>query len=384
MKYKIVEEFPHEILDERKSPCISIYQPTHRYSSDRQKDRILFKNQVREIESFLAKKHPINRVKKLLEPLYQLEKDSIFWSKTKDGIAILMNEDKCIVYNLNRRVKELAVVSDSFHIKPLIRVFQSADRYYVLGINRKTFKLYYGNRYSLDEVEMDEDVEVDIKDILGDQYTEPQVSTTGVVALTGGTDGMFFGQGSKKDEIDIDIVRYLRYVDRLVAKNYTDSLEIPLVLVALDEYQGEFRKISHNDALLEKGIHKDFESLSLDRLKEESWNIVEEVYIERTRRLVDRYEVEKGKELATDNVEDICKKAVESRVGLMLLESDRLLRGDIDMETGEIVKRELSGMGTDDLLNDLTDIVSNGGGEVVMLPKERMPTDSGLAAIYRY
>ena len=41
---------------------------------------------------------------------------------------------------------ELAVVAESFHVKPLIRILESADRYHVLGLNRQQIKLLEGNR----------------------------------------------------------------------------------------------------------------------------------------------------------------------------------------------------------------------------------------------
>ncbi len=39
---------------------------------------------------------------------------------------------------------------------------------------------------------------------------------------------------------------------------------------------------------------------------------------------------------------------------------------------------------TDDVLDDLADLVSEMGGEVVIVPAEGMTTDTGLAAIYCY
>ena len=38
----------------------------------------------------------------------------------------------------------------------------------------------------------------------------------------------------------------------------------------------------------------------------------------------------------------------------------------------------------DDLLDDLVEMVFNSKGHVVLLPKERMPSTTGVAAIYRY
>lgn len=38
----------------------------------------------------------------------------------------------------------------------------------------------------------------------------------------------------------------------------------------------------------------------------------------------------------------------------------------------------------DDMLDDLAELVTIKGGEVIIVPKERMPTDFGLATIYRF
>jgi hypothetical protein len=36
------------------------------------------------------------------------------------------------------------------------------------------------------------------------------------------------------------------------------------------------------------------------------------------------------------------------------------------------------------MFDDLAELVLAKGGEIVVVPAERMPTDSGLAAIYRF
>ncbi len=44
----------------------------------------------------------------------------------------------------------------------------------------------------------------------------------------------------------------------------------------------------------------------------------------------------------------------------------------------------MSDPGTGDMLDDLGELVLRKGGEVVIVPAERMPTKSGLAATYRF
>jgi hypothetical protein len=50
----------------------------------------------------------------------------------------------------------------------------------------------------------------------------------------------------------------------------------------------------------------------------------------------------------------------------------------------ELEESDLENPEHDDLLDDLAEIVFRSKGEVVVLPKERMPSDTGAAAIFRF
>lgn len=380
MKYELTTEFPHEIMFEKDGPCISIYQPTHRHRPESKKDLIVFRQLVDDVESSLLKKYSKQESEELVKPLRDLQEDRIFWNNTKDGLAILLNKNQFIIYNISRSVKKLAVVSDNFHLKPLMRVFQSTDSYYVLGLNRQRFRLYWGNRYGLEEIEFDEDTPVTLEDVLGEETSESHLNQRSV----GGANAMFHGHGGKKDEIDKDIERYFQYVDRFVLNEFSNPTQDPLILATLNEYQGSFRKLSHNQLLMDEGINKDFETMDLEELRAESWKIVEELYLDRTKTLVDRYNLAKSKDLGSDDLEEVIKKALDYRVETVLIESDRVRPGKIDMKTGEIKTSDLDNPDTDDLLDDLAEIILNSDAEVVLLPEERMPTDTGLAATFRY
>src|SRR5699024_10962669 len=91
---------------------------------------------------------------KRMQPFYELGEDYEFWQHAGVGLAVFASKDQCIVYKIERPVKEFTVVANSFHIKPLIRVFQSADRYHLLGISRRHFALFEGTRYQVNEVSL--------------------------------------------------------------------------------------------------------------------------------------------------------------------------------------------------------------------------------------
>lgn len=72
------------------------------------------------------------------------------------------------------------------------------------------------------------------------------------------------------------------------------------------------------------------------------------------------------------------------RVATLLIEADRQLSGRIDTKTGKIEFEDLSHPEFDDVLDDLAELAIGKGGEVIVVPADRMPTQTGVAAIYRY
>jgi hypothetical protein len=58
--------------------------------------------------------------------------------------------------------------------------------------------------------------------------------------------------------------------------------------------------------------------------------------------------------------------------------------GHIDTTTGHVEFGDISHPQIDDLLDDLAELALSKGGQVVVVPAKRMPTETGAAAIYRY
>ena len=92
----------------------------------------------------------------------------------------------------------------------------------------------------------------------------------------------------------------------------------------------------------------------------------------------------KSKGLGMDDLAQVAEAAVAGRVATLLIEADRQIAGRIDTTTGQIQFADLSHPEVDDLLDDLGELVLKKGGRVVVVPAERMPTPTGLAAIFRY
>ncbi len=379
----LANDYLTKLLAVQEPPCLSLYQPTHRHHPENQQDPIRFRNLLKSLEDSLQRRFPEGEVQPLLAPFRALAGDRNFWNHTLDGLAVLGAPGMFQVYQLQRPVAELAVVANSFHIKPLIRILQSADRYQVLGLNRQEIRLFEGNRDALDEVELAQDFPRTITEALGKDLTEPHITVSSHGTGAGGTP-MRHGHGSKKDEVDIDTERFFRAVDRAILERYSKPSGLPLLLAALPEYHTLFRQISHNPLLMHEGIDTYPDALPLDALRERAWSAVEPRYHARLAKLVDEFLEAKAKGIGADTVAKISEAAVARRVATLLIEADRQVPGRINTETGGVELDSLLEPDVDDLLDDVAEIVLKAGGHVVIVPAERMPTQTGIAAIYRF
>jgi hypothetical protein len=165
------------VLSSHEPPCLSLYQPTHRHHPDNLQDPIRFRNLIKSMEESLRQKYTNRQIRPLMEMFQILADDRDFWNHTLDGLAILAAPGLFRVYRLQRPVLEAVIVADSFHLKPLMRILQLADRYQVLGLNRREMKLFEGNRDALDEIDPAQGVPRTITDALGDEVTESPTLT---------------------------------------------------------------------------------------------------------------------------------------------------------------------------------------------------------------
>lgn len=365
-------------------PCLSLYQPTHRHRPQNQQDPIRFKNLVKALEESLLRKYSKREIQELLDPFVALAEDRDFWEHTLDGLAVLGAKGVFRVYRLQRPVAELAVVADTFHTKPLLRMLQSADRYLVLGLSEHAIRLFAGNRDALDEIDPAPGIPRTITDALGEELTEPHQTVASYGGVGGSHPAMHHGHGGKESDRDIDAERFFRAVDRGILEHHSRPSAIPLILATLPEHRRLFHQVSHNPFLMEEGIDIHPDALTTDELRRRAWRVIEPRYQERLDVLIEEFGRAKAKELGEEDAGRVAKAVIAGRVATLLIEADRQIAGRVDAESGDIEFMDPADPEVDEVLDDLGELVLKLGGEVVVVPAERMPTKTGIAAIYRY
>jgi hypothetical protein len=107
-------------------------------------------------------------------------------------------------------------------------------------------------------------------------------------------------------------------------------------------------------------------------------------YLARLAALVEEFGNARSKGLGDDDPAQVARAAVGGRVATLLIEAGREIPGRINAATGDIEFDDLGHPEIDDVLDDLGMLALKMGGQVVIVPNERMPTKTGIAAIYRY
>lgn len=371
------------LLASHEPPCLSLYQPTHRAHPDKRQDPIRFRNLVKELERSLGQKYAGRESAPILCPFRALAENGDFWNYALDGIAIFATSDLFKVYRLQRPVTELAIVAGSFHTKPLMRVLQSADRYHVLGLNREEAILFEGNRYALDQVELTPEFPWTVSEVVGVKEGEPERKNR-VYGPAGPGRTTRHGTDVRQDAVDSDTERFFRAVDEAVLEQYSRPSGMPLLLAALPEHRHLFRAVSRNPFLMPGTIDVHPSALSVDELRERAWQLVLPLYLDRLSGLIDRFGASRAEDRSGGDLAEIARAAAAGRISTLLIEADRVVPGRFDSESGAIEFAPLDDPGVDDLLDDLGEHALKTGGEVVIVPAERMPTDTGIAAIYRF
>ncbi|MCI2394823.1 hypothetical protein [Aliiroseovarius sediminis] len=380
---ELEHDYKDILLADHDGPCISLYQPTHRTFPDRKQDPIRFGNLLKEVKTSLERQYGDRDIDALLRPFHALEDDAQFWNHTLDGIAVFATPAMFKVYNLRRTVKEKTIVASSFHTKPLVRILQSADRFNVLGISRHSATLFEGNRYALDEVTLNADFPAELEDVILADQDDPE-RTKRAHGRDGSGHTTRHGMNVRRELTENETRQFFRAVDEAVAKTYSKPSSMPLVLAALSEHHHMFRDVSDNPALLEQAVDVDPASVTAEDLRARAWDIVLPRYLERLDGLVEQFGTAQANDRGSADLTEIGKAVSAGRIATLLIDADRVVPGRFDPETGHITFARLEDPDVDDLLDDLGEHTLRSGGEVVIVPPERMPSETGIAAIFRF
>lgn len=386
------------LLLPREPPCLSLYAPTHRVVPANGVDLPAFLRLVARLDRALENSGAGRAGERLLRPFRLLATDSRFWRHTQDGLAVLAAGGRGRVFLLQQPVRPLAMVGDRFHTLPLIRAATALERFHALALTSRSARLWAGRIWHdprgaglerLDPVPLvavpgGVPVEaLERSDAVSAETFQPhRVQHGSGPAGRAPISTIHGGFGSRRDDADRDTEIFLRYVDEIVRTQASEPGELPLVLVAAARIGAGFRGLTKNPFLLAEHVDLDPHLLPVADLAPAIAPVFGRARAARIARELAAFGQARDHGLGSGDLAEIARAAVAGKVATLLVELDRIEPGRIDRTTGAVVFG-----GSDDgpdVLGSVAEEVLATGGNVLALARIAMPTETGVAAVYRY
>lgn len=377
------------LLRADRQPCVSLFMFAHRAGPETREDPIRFGNLLgdaqRQLED-IGIRAPDARA--LLQPATAMRDDPDPWRHQDQGLAVFAAPDFFRHYTVPLPLDELAVVSDRFHVKPLVPLLARDGLFYLLSFHRLQVRLFEGSRFALREIPT-EQLPEGLLDVM--EKTELQADLgfhpTGPTPTTGGTPtAKYHSLGESPDDyLKTEIVEFVRQLARAMGEHLAGSNK-PLVLAAEDQLQGIYRGGARYAALVEEGIDKNPAGLNLAQLHRHAYSLVVPLFDKEREQGVERFRtlVGTGDERASTDLEAIVPAARFGRVDTLFVATDRQCWGQFDEAASAVIRHDTHIAGDDDLLDLATADTLTNGGTVYAGPQQDVPGGGPAASILRY
>ena len=368
--------------------CVSIYLPTHRAGREIQQDPIRLKNLLGEAEERLtASGLRASGTQELLEPAQRLLQDGLFWQHQSDGLAVFLSREMFGYYRLPFDFQDLVVVTDRFHIKPLLPLLSGDERFYVLALSQNEVRLLQGTQYSVSEVDP-EGVPASLAEALRYEDPEKQLqfhTSTRTPGGKGERPAVFHGHGTGSNDAKANLLRYFHRVDEGLQELLRGE-QVPLVLAGVDYLLPIYKEANTYPHLVDQGIEGNPEELGAEELYERAWAVVRPLFLAAQKEAAAQYRqlAGAGSEQASNNLKEVVPAACHGRIETLFVAVGIQQWGSFDPSANMVQLHEEAEPGDEDLLDFAAVQTLLKGGTVYAVEPEKMPGEALLAAVFRY
>ena len=367
--------------------AVSLYAPMHQAGPDTRENPIRFKNRVQEAAAMLEEKGLGPReVTALLAPAQALIDDDDLWQHQYGGFAMFLSEGESHPYSLPVEFESLTVVSERYHLKPLLPMLTGDGRFHVLAVSLNKARLFAATQYSVTEVKLADDVPTSMAEAL--RFDDPEESLQ-YHAVSGSRPGgarpdiAFHGSGASDDDKKEDILRYFKMLENGV----TDELDggtTPLVFAGVDYLFSLYQEANHYNHLMPEAVTGNPDEWRGDEVREKAWAVVAPHFDQARQEALEKYASQAHLDTASGDLHEVVLAAVDARVDTLIVGLGEQQWGSFDPDSRTLELHDEQQSGDEDLLDLAAVQTLLNGGKVYAVPKEEVPDGGLVAAVYRY
>ncbi len=379
----ITSEKLKRIISQRSDWCVSLFMPAHRAGRETEQDPIRFKNLLGEVEKrLLAKEVHSSKVEEVLKKPQRLLQDGLFWQHQSDGLVLFLSEDVFYLFRLPIKLEEMVVVTDRFHIKPLLPILTSGGAFHILAISQNQIRLLEGTRYTVDEVELDDAPETLFESIPRDWPQQRLRFHTGTPKRGSNQSSTSHGHDTGST-IKERLRKWFRTIDKEVTALLADT-QTPLVLAGVENLFPLYKEVNTYPHLVEDGIPGNPDEMKGEDLHPLAWAIVEPIFNQDREDGAARYQQLVGAGQTTTDVTQAILAAHRGRIEVLFVALGVQVWGRFDPESEKVDVHEDQQAGDEDLLDLIAIQTLLKGGAVFAVSPEEVPEQALVAAVLRY
>jgi hypothetical protein len=373
-----------KLAKRREEWCVSIYTLTHRKGRETQQDPIRFKNLLSGAQERLSENGvDPTEADSLLKPGRELLQDTPFWQHQSDGLAMFLAPGAFHYYCLPIAFEELLVVSDRFHIKPLLPLFFGDGRFFILALSQNEVRLFQGSHYSVTDIHP-RGLPQGLADAL--RYDDPEKQLqfhTGTPDSGQKRPAIYHGQGAGADDDKDTILRYFRKIDSALHPLFREE-DAPLVLAGVEYLCPIYKEANTYPHLMDGGIQGNPETLPPEELHHQAWDMVRPLFLKAQKDAANQYRQLAQSERASNEPREVIPAAHGGRVEFLFVALGTQIWGTFDPKANRAHLHKKHRPGDEDLLDFAAVRTLFQGGTVYAVDPQKLPDDGALAAVFRY
>lgn len=372
-------------------PAVTLLMPAHVGGREVRQDPARFRKLVERAESKLAATMRSDDARLLMEPARKLAEDAAFWTDQSPGLAVFAAPRVFEWFRLPFTVPEEAIVGRRFHVLHLMPHFEGDGRFLILAVSARRARLFEATRHTIKErsdVALPAGVAQIRRETDYDAAREPRSAArrTGSRGTAGAGTGRMPSDsfGDPEETRKTELIEYLsRLADALVPA--IAGRNLPIVLAAHDEIQGQFRRLERVPNLMQKGVVENPETVDDRDLLARAYAIAAPRLLQGRTREIERFGMLLGEHdaRASQSAATILEAAQFGRVETLFVADGAHLWGGID-PSGAGIPHDPPEDGDEELLDFAVAETLRKGGAVHVVPQPDIPWAKPVAAIFRY
>lgn len=287
------------IAAEKNSPCVSISLNTHRTHPDNIPDAIELKKLLKEAEERVIAEFGKRQVSELLEKIGAVAEE-IDNNYNLDSLHIFLSNSMKEVVKSPWSIQENSLhISDSFSIKPLIKLFNRTENYLILLLSQSGVKLLHA-----------------INDgVLAEIKNEDFPFSKNLHYLTQ-QDKLSDGK-----QVDNMVREFLNTVDKAVLKVNNDT-KMNCVVICTEDNYSRLMQVADKPSIYYGYVHVNYNDVALNTLAAEAWEIVNSLQRQNRTDAIKEMQEAVGQGKVITDLSEIYRAVKEGRGDLLITHDD--------------------------------------------------------------